>query len=294
VEVFKANENHVYRQYEDVRGFLGLPQVEAVLRGEWVDHPKSPGNAYTKTDVIRHISRLLWGSEMFVEHWREEWRYAYYEDCETPVGISSEAKSRLIASEALFWDVAMIATLTWIRSPHALPFLIQYHPIYYAVFDYNADNNTVKVVPGSGGVAFAVGWSVYTLAEIEVERGVEGGSCVGCKQPLHCTKLIHVRATTQPVCYCGTERAIDVSEAYMIRHKTIQCDRYNKDFPDHNRAEYVCIRCLFNRMNKLHEETRCGRTLCPAVKCPHHMGQQAYLRAITHRKTMLLAHAGTR
>ena len=293
-EVFKANTEVTYDQFEAAGAFLSLPEVKKTLAGEWVQHPeREVGHRYSKHDIVDGLTNILWGSGHFFDSWVSEWVYGYYSDLEFEPGqddLTLADIDSIKGHDLPYWMVVGLGCLLWFKSPYSMEYLVDTHPLYEAIWIWNKEKGIAEIRPDTGGIAIVMGWDIATLRDVAVERGVTAGSCVSCKQPLHCTKLINTWAVVDPMCSCGREIDPEVGNDGETSddHTYDECKPYTQGHPGFPRIEYVCTRCLFNKMHNLPEQTGCGRTTCPAVKCPHHAGQQAYIRAVTQRKTMLL------
>ncbi|NBO09704.1 MAG: hypothetical protein EBV30_10280, partial [Actinobacteria bacterium] len=139
------------------------------------------------------------------------------------------------------------------------------------------------------------GFEIYNGRSLIIEKGVPAGACVVCKESLHCTKLVNSWATVDPICDCGLALPIEVGSVdggymHVHEHRLPECKAYRERHPGYPRLDYVCQHCLFAKMQRIAPEIKCGRATCPNLKCSHHMGQQAHVRALTKNRTMMLTH----
>jgi hypothetical protein len=289
VECFKVNAGFDFPKYKIAEQLLNHPSAQAVLDGKYIRHSKR-GDAVTKLDIIRSVCDAVWGNSHFIECFVDDWIYSHYESGDLPQSPPDNGRS-----DALFWYVIAIGCLVWFKSPFALKYLIDYHPVYYAVLGWNHDKGHPYVRDGSDGLAVVYGWEIYTMEHLIVETDVRGGSCAVCRQSLHCTKVVNSWAVVDPICSCGRPYKIDVEDEHEIRygrdgHHLGECEPYKMAHPGFPRVDFICMHCLYNKMNKLPDEMKCGRRECPNVRCVHHLGSSAYVRGLTENRRMLIAH----
>lgn len=294
IEIFKVNSGYDFKQFRTAADFLAHPGTVAVLSGQYVKHT-GRGDRITRRDLVSTLSEILWGNLEFLESWVEEWMYGFYSDLEYDHNLGDDDMLNMRATreqDKPYWYAAAIGALMWFKSPYAVRFLVENHPIYQSLLEWNKQDGRPEVIPSSGGIAIVEGWDILTLGDVYVESGVLAGSCTVCKQSLHCTKLVNSWAVVDPICDCGKPIKIELQDSnevyYEYTHKTPECRTYADRHPGYPRVDYVCLHCLFNKMNKLPQETRCGRTTCPNTMCVHHMGQHAYVRGLTKNRTMML------
>ena len=317
LEVFKVVEGYSFPQYRDAVSFLERPDVVAVLEGAYVQHA-SLGRAVTANDVRRRLQRIVGGDSPrsaadgtpLEGEWIEELVYdlqeGHYEgvgtfdtgDHQRNVDILENARDQDMDS----WKIAVTGFLMWLRSPHAIRYLLDFHPIYQAVLEWNAETQQPQVIEGTKGFSFVYGWDVYTLRELDVEPGVAAGTCVMCKGSLHCTELVNSYGVLNPICDCGeavqlfVESRDDVMydhhESYrgkQIGRKHL-CEQYRARYPGYPRIDYLCHHCFQAAHYKTSREAKCVRTECPNTACSHHVGQAMYIQTLTARRRQSLTH----
>jgi len=261
-----------------------------VLGGGYVKH-KTEGRYLTDDDVLDKLSEILYGDPPSLRSVVEEWLFDSFENLNYRSNLMDEELLNLDSDRSAdthFWTVCAISVLMWLKSPYAIRFLAEYHPIYGALLEWDEKQGRVVVIPESGGEAIVSGWNVYTRADLNVEENSPPGTCESCKQTLHCTKFINTQALFHPVCSCG--QLVPLEENNFVGHAySGACKPYLDQYPPFD--AFVCQRCMHMAVNQLSPgTTKCQRTSCPATTCPHHIGSGAYIRDLTKRRTMMLPH----
>lgn len=298
VEIFQVVHGWNFQPYRDSVAVLEHPLTKAVLRGEHVLHPKT-GQPLTREEVLDRMAKGLWGPAEHIRAHVEDWLFHHYTDLEDELRakqdeLALDSMEACQRRDSFFWTVATVGCMLWFRSPHALPFLIDYHPIYGTVL-YMTEDRQPRLVPYSGGEAVVSEWDVYNHTHLLVEKSAPPGTCECCKTTLHCTKYINATALKFPTCYCG--KPVDPQKeryehdlSYSSVSKT-PCSSYFTDHPEF--WTFVCIRCMDATMQGRERDPqfRCGRSIkdaCPATQCSHHAGQGAYLAALRQRRSLSL------
>jgi hypothetical protein len=242
---------------------------------------------------LKKLSEILYGDHPSLLSVIEEWLFTHFSDLRyNGINLTDEEILQLDSEQQLdmkFWTVATISVLMWLRSPYAIRFLAEYHPVYQAVLYWDSKADKVKVVPESGGEVIVNKWDVYTHLHLLVETNSPPGTCESCKQSLHCTKYINAQALFHPVCSCG--KLVPVEETEFRGHdwKNGDCRAYLEQHKPFN--AFVCQRCIQMALDGRDPLiARCQRTVCPATQCPHHAGGKAYIHELTRRRTLMLTH----
>ncbi len=318
MEVFRVVHGYDFPQYRDAVSFLDRADVQAVLSGDYVRH-STEGRQVTPTDVRRRLQQIIGGGQGRVAadgrvlegEWIEEIVYdlqeGYYEGVEFPDAPEDHEKCVEMLETArdqdmLAWKIAVTGFLMWFRSPHAVRYLLDFHPVYQAVLTWDPETQTPVVIEGTQGFAFAYGWDVYTLRELDVEPGVPAGTCAKCRSSLHCSTLVNSYGVLNPTCDCGEAVQIlvnsrddvmyDHHESYSRRQvsKGSLCEQYRARYPGYPRIDYLCFHCFQAAFYRTPQEAKCTRTVCPSLKCPHHVGQAMYIQSLNARRRQSLTH----
>jgi len=287
IECFKVMNGWDFKPYKLAMDFINHPVTQQVLKGEYVKHTKR-GDAVTLEDIHSRIGELIWGSPGFLYSWIDDWLYAFYEDM--PLNTASDEEQMSIDSyrqkDYVFWVTAVLGCLVWFKSPHAIPYLTEYHPVYSAILGWDVQGNKPYIVEGSGGEAIIYGWDVYNHHHITVETNAPPGSCDCCQLPLHCTKLVNATAVKHPTCSCGQPVELDDTE-FQGHSWGGACGIYRREHP--TVPAFACQRCLGLLLKGRNKEWACEQSqTCPNVACSHHAGRAHYLRELTKRRTLML------
>lgn len=285
VETFKVIEGWSFEPYQKIVQVLSHPATRQLILGEAVYRP-STGERLTKEDILCKLDEILyWDTECFAMYVTDILARHYGNmPNQSMDDVMIRSLDSYQARDHLFWYAAFVGCMLWTRSPFALPFLVEYHPIYSSLL-YLDTNRQVQYVPNSGGEAVIWNWDVYTHEHLIVEANTPPGTCESCKQTLHCTKYVNARALFAPTCSCGG--TIDVEDHNLRNHGySERCRPYKEANPPFN--AYVCQRCLNMAIHKLHNTIRCGRAKCPATSCPHHAGKGAYVAELSKQRRMSL------
>ena len=296
IEVFQVVEGYDFPQFKAANDLMMHPATQAVLNGQYVKHAKR-GDQLTKQDILAKLEAILWGAERYFESWIDDWAFDHYHELsynpQTVDEVALETNS-IRDLDKDFWHVFAVGCVMWLKSPYSLRYLTESHPVYYAVLGWNKQTNEPEIRPESGGVAVVSGMNIFTLDDLTVETGVTAGSCVICKESLHCTDLVNSWAVVDPICNCGKPIQIRVGypeePLHDLTHRNHECNEYKAKHPGYPRVDFICQHCLFAKVNKVPMDMPCGRVSCPNTKCLHHAGKQSYVRELTRRRTMMLTH----
>jgi len=250
---------------------------------------QSKNRPVTREDILERLSEIIYGHYESLQADVEQWLYTHYSSGSVMAGLTDEELLSLDSDSQLdksFWTVVTLAALMWFKSPYAVRFLSEYHPVYMKLLRWDAKQGRMVVIPESGGEVVVDGWNIYTRHDLTVEEGNPPGTCESCKQSLHCTKYINAQALFHPECSCG--QLVNVENTDFEGHTwTGGCKPYLDQHPPFN--AFVCQRCMYMAVNRMPKETtKCQRTSCPATQCQHHMGNRAYAHELTKRRTLLL------
>lgn len=249
------------------------------------------GDEKALVDFLKETCRAVWGdwegyTKYFIDDVIEEYRqYEIFEgdNSSDPSHVSLAVQN--LENEKWHWHAVGLGVAAWIKSQNALPWLVTYHPVYDSLLKLN-DDFTVTPWPRSGNEAVIDGTSIYTHEHLEVLSGRKPDACACCGAEAHCTQYLNMTALFNPVCSCGG--LIDPMDTACVygTHNTRSCQPYKAKHQI--RLGYVCQRCIWVSANRLETHTKCGRTICPAVNCQHHLGVGARMQALTKQRTMQL------
>jgi hypothetical protein len=291
-EVFIVNPNHKFEEYHQAMAVFNHPSTAKVFAGEqvWSDQSKK---VVTTRDIVRHIAGIVWnGGDELEEHTFHWLQNAYSEVAfdvmqnEPEMNIS---ESHYFQHDELFWNLGVVAAMTWIRSPYSLPYLCDFHPIYSSVLRFNHNTNKPEIEPGSGGEAIIHYWEVYSLKHLDVERHKIPGTCDNCHSALHCTVMVNARAVAHPVCSCGERVDPRDFEFYGHHGKSVRdCAPY---LSEHRPIRaFGCRRCLGILMEGRTPDQPCPESpRCPNTQCSHHAGASLVIKNMNEKRRLLLA-----
>lgn len=291
LECFGVNREFKFEQFKACQDFMEHPMVKAVLAGQEVKH-QTKNRPVDKDDILEKISEILYGDYKFLLSDIEQWIYTFYESIESSRMLTDEEEMQLESEKQLdlfFWTSVTLSSLMWFRSPYAVRFLSEYHPVYEKLLMWNSSLDRMVVIPESGGEAVVDGWDIYTRKDLIVEENKPPGTCESCKQTLHCTKYVNAQALFEPVCSCG--KLVSVEDVQFIGHtwNSNECGTYLKIHPPFN--AFVCQRCIQVAIDGLDSsKAKCQRTICPATQCVHHIGAKAHAYELSKRRMQLLTH----
>lgn len=279
LEVFEVKRGWDFAPYARIKEILEDPDVLHVIAGGYKKHAKED-RAITIFDVLDLICSGLYGQGKWLYEEVEQWVYNMYMYGEVEDGILAHNEGEVLRFYAL-----TLATLAWLKSPRAVRFLVEVHPVYGMVLDWDHERDVAVIAPMSGGIALVDGTDIMTLQNVEAVKQ-EPGTCDCCKQLLHCTNLVNLTALKYHNCACGEPLSID-GDPYSNYHRKPICREFREKHPD--LMAFACQRCLYMAVNHKPYDVKCGRAKCPAVDiCKHHLGAQARLRALTESRVKLL------
>jgi len=283
VEVFRVASGWGFAPYVTVRDLLQSPQVQAVVSGQLVNHA-TENRPITVADILNMVAHTVYGIPSYlldeVDSWLQNAVSEHEDSTVTP--ITPYAMER----ELCVWYATALAVMTWLKSPSALPFLIDVHPIYGVVLDVDLERDKIIIAKDSGGTAIVDGWDIVTLRTVEAIKVVPG-TCECCRETLHCTKLVNVTALKHPYCGCGETLELEIQAPSRDRHYKQSCRTFQETYPPVH--AFACQRCLAMAINKAPHYVKCGKSKCPAVDvCKHHLGAHARIRALTDARVKLL------
>jgi hypothetical protein len=293
IETFEVQRGYNFPLFDAATKFLALPGTKAILEGKMVMH-KQKNVPATKMDILEKLSEILWGSQFWLQYNVDEWISNHSDDITYTLeqkGIYNPTDVDLVLQQSRgLWLVATIASLMWLRSPYSVRFLVDSHPIYWAVLRWDETENKLKIREGSGGEAVVYGWDVYTHAHLNVSENELPGTCCCCGQQLHCTKYVNTNAIMNPICSCGEPLEIEIGSDFerYYNHSRPECEPYHRTYPPIK--AFMCQRCLYVKIYKKPDNTGCGRAGCPNTSCPHHMGKGMFIRELTRNRTAMLPH----
>lgn len=295
IEIFELNPKWDFKPYHVVRSIMEHPETVAFLNGSYVP-PKFKDRDEALGALFSRISEVVWGKIGWLEDMVEQALDGHvenmvYDERRNQNEHSHGSITSAMTHDGLFWLAGALATITWLKSPAAVPFITDFHVVYDRLLCVN-DNGTVSPWPESGGKVVVDGVDVYTMKQLECLPHRKPDTCACCGAAVHCTKELNITSLMHPTCSCGeTLDPTDPDTVYSSmsgqgKHNGRNCQEYREKYPA--RTGFVCQRCIFMTINKMGDHTKCGRTICPAVSCPHHMGNMARVAALTHQRTKQL------
>jgi hypothetical protein len=303
-EIFKVINGWDFKPFLALCDVLSHPVTQQILRDGFAPHPKVQNRTLTIQDTISQMSTILWGStppdqpatvldEDGLDSWISDWMDTHYEHELWKMQFGPDAKKRVdcpsdlfdvervLEQDKLFWKVCVLGILGWIRSPFAMKFLIEYHPVYQVILDWDAKTNHCVVAPKTGGIAIVMEWDIFTLQHVDMIQNEPPGTCGRCQQSLHCSKHVNVTALTRNDCSCKARREVDPLDHEFYNHDYDCNARRTANF------QFACQKCL-NELVQQRTLPKCERFTCGNTACPWHVGMQARLRELTRRRTLLL------
>lgn len=288
LECFNIVRSFDFPQYKACCEFMDHPMIKAAMAGQVVLH-QSKRTPITLDDIFDKLSEILYGDYGGLLSETEQWLYTFYTSLEVNRVMDDEEILNLDSSrnqDSMFWIASTLAALMWFKSPYAIRYLSEYHPVYMKLLRWDDRQKRMVVIPESGGEVVVDGWDVYTREHLIVEESNPPGTCECCKTTLHCTKYVNAQALFHPTCSCGQPVPVEDTDFHGHDWKGT-CTSYLSIHPPFN--AFVCQRCMYMAINKLEPSVaKCQRTICPATQCPHHIGSRAYMNELTKRRTMLL------
>lgn len=289
LETFKINREWTFKPFWDVKKVMEEPRIV-----EFLSHNIIPSQFKSRDEAIlalfAKIGTIVWGNVSWLEGMVEEAISSHAENLiyDNRVAHDEQANADVhdaLADDKLFWMAGALGLVTWLKGPNAVSFLTQYHTIYDNLLCVN-DDGTVTPWPDTGDEVVVDSSTIYTHKDLEFLPNRPADTCMCCKIQTHCSKELNVTALLNPTCSCGQTLDPMVTDDPYGYHNHRNCQAYKEAHPV--RTGFVCQRCIFMTVNQLGQHTKCGRTICPAVTCPHHMGPLARVQALTHQRTKQL------
>jgi hypothetical protein len=273
---------------------LSDERTATVARGGFVAHPSNTRNMDI-TDIMAPMFEAVYSkwdySRSFVEHLMTQ----FHDDLKYNIRTGDLNALQQIedAREQDFvtWAAVTLGVMTWLKSPHGLKFLMQTHPVYSSVLDWNEDTDRPMVARDSGGFALVDGWTIYTAQDLELREGVKPGTCEVSKQQLHCTQLVNVHAVMHK-CFCGKQRdVLDADEwSHDPEHPHPSCRRWKEHY-NPPQMRFISYAALDNQLSGRDPKTKCQRHSCPKTDCTYHAGYGYRIQSLTENRARMLTGA---
>ena len=282
-EVFKIEYGWRFAPYEAAMSMIRSQGGAAVLAGQTITG--KDGRHITKMTLLHKVIECVYGSPNYMDVLVGDVINNRY-DCE----VYYRSDTPYEAEDAqINWDLdyefftyTFAAGMLWLRSPQAMQYLIKTHPVYAALLDWNDKTMEPVAIPGTGNIAVATGYDVYTAKHLYITDS-PAGTCFCCGQTLHCTKFVNINGLRGDPCNCG-RGAEDPTDTHMYNHASF-CNA-----PKTARFEFLCYKCMKQTAMAGAHMPKCDRITCPNTTCNWHMGADARIRGLTeNRKRMLTA-----
>lgn len=282
IELFRVVPGWKFDPFHAVMSVVNHEMTQKVMRGHAVENPRRPGTYLTRDDVLERLVHAI--------------THRYYKDFVADIvdivnnhywDMTEDAKSAYQADDAkvfrehdkLFWMTTTIAVHTWLKSPHALKFLIESHPIYGDCLEWDDEQQIPLVDRYTKGEVLVHGWDVYHPRSY-TKIPIPPGSCIGCGELLYCTKRVNSTALFRPnECDC-TVGSLDPLDTELENHGHKCISRKNIC------VGFVCQKCMHSAVTRTSFQ-KCQRTSCPNLDCKWHMGFD-YRRAEMNKNRRLL------
>lgn len=280
IEVFEINKGWSFAPYTHVMAMIQHPLAQRALDGYDARSPVN-GQIINRTTILDKIIESVWGHTHGFYYLIEEIMERRYDDelySKSKSPEEAENASLDMEQDTRFMAHAMAAGMLWLRSPRAVYYLIQTHPIYATLLDWNESAGHPTVAANTDGVAFVTNWDVYTKQHVHV-IDAPAGTCEKCAQTVHCTKFVNVNALRADPCICG--HVTDPLDTDLFQHRS--------DCPSKKDAKFafVCLKCMYD-ITYASQLQKCGRAVCPNTNCGWHMGASARIRALTEKRKLML------
>lgn len=291
IEIFRVQTGWDFWPYRRFSELLGTPQIQAWARGE-VQMSQRTGQPITREQILQVLCEPVFGDYLqLVEHMSdsiERWTEA--SDYGVEATVESVADGRDLRAVSLEIAVAgAIACAAYLKSEYALQLLINNHPIYYEVLEWDYDQNCAKLRAGTDGECVLYGWQPYTLKTVTKHLGLPPGTCRRCQETLHCTKLLDSVALTFKQCGCGS--LMDPQDLERSKHKNPECTAFYRAQPPV--PGFFCRSCTaalltYRTAFEIPPQVKCERSACPNTQCPHHLGDAARRHALNEQRRLML------
>lgn len=292
LETYRLVRGWEFKPYHTVRNMMDHPGMQLFLTNNVIP-PQFKDREHALTELLKKISEVVWGPFGWLDDFVERQFDNFIDGIEAEAlrrerpDIHEEELYSVIRGDYLFWLAATLGVMTWLKGPAAVGFLAEYHIIYGKLLGTTKEGKAYPL-EGTGDEAIVDGIDVYTRNDLEFIPGRSPDTCVCCGVEAHCTKHLNITALFSPTCSCG-EWVDPHDQDLHVHHSSKNCRPYRDTYPE--KTGYVCQRCIFKAVNKLPQDIRCGRAVCPALRCPHHMGADARVRALTIARTRQLTSA---
>lgn len=293
-EVFEVMRGWEFKPYWAVHDIVTHEVTKRVMAGERLPHATEP-RYLNVDDILTKIAAVVYGGYDWFRGTVEQWIWNYSEDLifDARTGSNPQLVDEIetsLQADMYFWYVVTLGTMAWLKSPHGLKFLAQYHPVYYEVLEWDEDVEKIVISKDTGGIAIVEGWSIFTLRDVLMEVSEPPGTCCILKQQLHCVKLVNVPAVKSRVCYCGKELEILAGD-YYGDHYTPACTQWRREHPQQD--AFVSYGAMYNLLSGLDASTKCPDHKCPNTKCNLHAGNYMRIRALTEQRVRMIPQRGT-
>lgn len=289
LETFKLELGWKFQPFYNVKMVMEQPKIVDFINKNIIP-PQFGSREEALVALFSKIASIVWGDVKWLESMVEEAINSHTENLvySEKTAHDERAHAEVTGSmdhDKLFWMAGALAVITWMKGPAALPFLTTYHQIYDQLLDIG-DDGSVFPREGTGHEVIIDGCNIYTHEHLDFLPNQPADICRCCGVQTHCSKEINITALQHPTCSCGgTLDPMVVEEVYGY-HNTRNCQAHRERYPI--RTGFVCQRCIFVTVNQLGGHTKCGRSICPAVTCPHHLGPHARIQALTYQRTKQL------
>lgn len=301
LETFRLERDWKFRPFWDVKAIMEEPRIINFLNNNVIPTKPNPNGfgppvplfesrEEALLSLFSKIASVVWGQFGWLENMVEEALSQEMENVIYDERVTNDAHARdevmsCLAHDKLFWMAASLGLVTWLKGPKAVRFLTEYHTVYDNLLRIN-DDGTLTPWPDTGDEVIIDGSIIYTHKDLECLPNRAPDICARCGVHAHCSKELNLTALMHPTCSCGGTIDPTIIEEVYGHHNSRDCQPYRNAHAI--RTGFVCQRCIFVTVNQLGDHTKCGRTICPAVTCPHHMGPHARVQALTHQRTKQL------
>ena len=305
IESFEFVPDYNYSTYSEWLRFISSPAVnEILLRG----YAEINGQRKTIEDLYQRWASIIGveleiAEDVLINHYDFKGRgvAAADKDLMDPDTIRQMDKP--------FFMICYLTALTWMKSPKAMSFLVEEHPVYREILMVEFDPIHKKEVIDQrtglpkislrypdkmlSNVVIAADWTLLSANDLEVIPNQKPGTCMSCGNILHCTKYVNASAIDNPICSCGKVVEVDDVDGDVHGYSS-NCSAYQNAHPLN--VGFMCIRCLRVRLenasrpehSKLGSEAGCARFECPNYYCTFHAGRKAYVNELTKKRVQSL------
>lgn len=302
IETFSVVRGWNYPHYTQVHQIITHENTSNACAGRPVWSQKLNRNL-VREDILSMVCTAVYGHWSNLENMINTWVGNFYEEIAYNIQRSQSAKDiddldAAMENDLVVWQAVCLGMFTWLKSPYGLKFLMQYHPFYQELLDWDEENQKIIVAPGTEGWCVVDGWNIHTALDCE-RLSIEPGTCCVANVPLHCTRRVNAKAVMSP-CYCGEYRDFFLDEygGYRgsDRHHKPTCRAWERSNPP--QMVFVSYGALTNILAKepSNKPGTCPRVSCPKKTCMFHAAPQLtpqqtqYLRVreLTEGRTKML------